>query len=71
MKVKVLVDYNDKNLGQVKAGDVIEVSEERYNFLTDKIANPYKVCLVEKVVEEAKKEVKTEKAVKKTTKKSK
>lgn len=74
MKVKVLEGYNDKNLGTLKKGDVVEMTEDRYNYLSDKNANPYKVVLVEKVeevVETAKKETKKETAVKKTTKKNK
>lgn len=72
MKVKVLVDYNDKNLGSLKKGDSVEMSEERFKYLSDKTANPYKTVLVEKVVvETAKKEDKKETAVKKTIKKNK
>lgn len=52
MKVKVLVDYNDKNLGSLKKGDYVEMSEERFNYLSDKMANPYKAVLVEQVEEE-------------------
>ena len=51
MKVKVLEGYNDKNLGALKKGDVVEMTEDRYNYLSDKNANPYKVVLVEKVEE--------------------
>lgn len=71
MKVKVLVDYGDAILGPQKQGNIIEVSEERYELLSNPKANPYNVSFVEKVVETAKKKTKAEKAVKKTTKKSK
>lgn len=71
MKVKVLVDYGDAILGPQKQGNIIEVSEERYELLSNPKANPYNVSFVEKVVETAKKETKAEKAVKKTTKKAK
>lgn len=61
----------DKVLDRIpKAGEVFEVSEERYKELT--ITNKYKLVFVEKVEEEkeietATKKVETEKAVKKTT----
>lgn len=56
-------------------GEVIEISEERYNILSKPDKNPFGVIFVKpleehiKEIETAKKETKTEKAVKKTTKK--
>ena len=77
MKVKATNKYEEKGiqdyeLGRIpKAGEVFEISKERYEVLTK--SNSYGLVFVEKVeeIETAKKEVKTEKAVKKTTKKSK
>lgn len=57
-------------------GEVIDISEERYNILSNPENNSYKVSFVKTLeehiqeVETAKEEVKTEKAVKKTTKKT-
>ena len=56
-KVKVLVDYGDAILGPQKQGNIIEVSEERFELLSNPKANPYNVSFVEKVVETAKKEI--------------
>ena len=70
MKVKATDEYvkrnlKDKELDRIpKAGEVFEVSKERYEVLTK--TNTFGVVFVEKVEEKAKKEVKTEKAVKKT-----
>lgn len=70
MKVKATDEYvkrnlKDKELDRIpKAGEVFEVSKERYKVLTK--TNTFGVVFVEKVEEKAKKEVKTEKAVKKT-----
>ncbi|MEE0865523.1 MAG: hypothetical protein U0L98_01800 [Clostridia bacterium] len=77
MKVKATNNYElkgiqDNELGRIpKAGEVFEISKERYEVLTK--SNSYGLVFVEKVeeIETAKKEIKTEKAVKKTTKKSK
>ena len=91
MKVKATAEYKnrkviDSELNRIpEAGEIFEVSEERYKVLTK--SNKYGVKFVElaeqvkengkkiakavKEVETAKKESKVEKAVKKTTKKSK
>ena len=66
------LNLKDNELNRIpKAGEVFEVSEERYKVLTK--TNNFKAVFVEKVeeVETATKKVKTEKAVKKTTKKAK
>lgn len=41
MKVKVLVDYGDAILGPQKQGNIIEISEERFELLSNPKANPY------------------------------
>lgn len=77
MKVKATDEYvkrnlKDKELDRIpKAGEMFEVSKERYEVLTNN--NPYNVIFVEKVeeIETATIKPKIEKAVKKTTKKTK
>ena len=75
MKVKATNNYEklklkDKKLNRIpKEGEVFEVSEERYDYLTS--GNEYKVAFVEKIedekkIETATKKVKKETAVKKT-----
>lgn len=77
MKVKATDEYvkrnlKDKELDRIpKAGEIFEVSKERYEVLT--CNNPFNTIFVEKVeeVETATIKPKVEKAVKKTTKKAK
>ena len=86
MKVKATDQFIKLNVKPIEldwipeAGEIFEVTEERYKVL--KGNNAYNVAFVEEVkaevitiepevVEVAKKEVKTEKAVKKSTKKKK
>lgn len=77
MKVKATDEYvkrnlKDKELDRIpKAGEIFEVSKERYEVLTGN--NPFNAIFVEKVekVETATIKPKVEKAVKKTTKKAK
>lgn len=72
---KLMVE--DGVLGRIPMeGEELEMSEERYQFLSDPAKNGYNVVFVKPLaeyieeVETAKKEVKAEKAVKKTTKKT-
>lgn len=77
MKVKATDEYvkrnlKDKELDRIpKAGELFEVSKERYEVLINN--NPFNAVFVEKVeeVETATIKPKVEKAVKKTTKKAK
>ena len=78
MKVKAtnqykLLNLKDKELERVpEEGEIFEISEERYKYLTRE--NKYNIAFVEKVeeskeIETAVKKTKKEKSVKKVTKK--
>lgn len=78
VKVKVLATYEQQNIQDIelkripKAGEIIQISEERYKILSG--ANSFGMKFVERVeekIETEAKEVKKETAVKKTTKEKK
>lgn len=47
MKVKVKINFRDKDKGEKKVGEIYEVTKERYEVLSGK--NPFKKAFVEKV----------------------
>lgn len=77
MLVRATDKYEKLNLKDIKldripkAGEEFEISEERYQVLTE--TNKFNAVFVEKVdvIETAKKDVKVEKAIKRTSKKAK
>lgn len=47
MKVKVKINFRDKDKGEKKVGEIYEVTKERYEVLSGK--NSFKKAFVEKV----------------------
>lgn len=47
MKVRVKINFRDKDKGEKKVGEIYEVTKERYEVLSGK--NPFKKAFVEKV----------------------